>query len=262
MFAFLLYYFITSDLLTRLNPKVSDETVEIAERPEINIKYIYFSIEDLDGKSLYDPSIFTVWSSIQYYKVDDKDPDGLEIYYNDYFEMRLCNELDFGKDLFAERGLRKKFCLSNLTLNLKGYWDENHLKYFYVNLQRCKNSTSNNDSCKSDEEIDEFFRNETYFSVYFLNPFINLGDYLNPIQSVWRTEYKIVDVNITKVMLIHLKKVEFTDDSNFPFISPEFHETYKYDSQENDVQMIPRTETLMSYGFYSSNQITYKKRRF
>ena len=103
--------------------------------------------------------------------------------------------------------MNNKFCFNHGDLKIKGYWDEQEVKYVQVKLMRCMNNSANGNKCKSNEEIDKFFSEPKYFDVYFLNPFIDFNDYDSPIKYVLRTEYQRLDPNAFKGFNLYFKNL-------------------------------------------------------
>jgi hypothetical protein len=134
----------------------------------------------------------------------------------------------------SSKGLNQKYCFEDKNIFLKGFYDEPEMKNIWISLSRCSNTTENNNTCKSDEEIDEFFEKSNYFSTYYPNQVIDLEDHSDAIKDIWRNNYILIDLNTLKNLIIFMKKVDFIDDSNLPFRSEEIHHTKNFEKLEND----------------------------
>ena len=77
--------------------------------------------------------------------------------------------------LFIKDELNNSYCLKDLNLNvtLAGEYKYERMTYIRIRIYPCVNSTENNNSCKSQEEIDNYM-SSGYFSIilkdFGLNP--------------------------------------------------------------------------------------------
>ena len=98
-----------------------------------------------------------------------------------------------------------------------------------IALLLCQNSTGSPIICKSKEEIDKFLK-EKYFGIYYQDNNYDMSDFKNPISSVFKTDYALIDPIIRKKLTINYKFTEITDDKGLLFDQENSINTFKKDS--------------------------------
>ena len=173
-------------------------------------------------------------------------------------ELEDCNTESFGNyfKLFEKHDYRKNICLKkNQELYIKGRHGDHVRGYNTVEIHviKCTNSTSNNYSCKSDKEIDEYLQN-TWLSLIYLSQTLNHYDYSTPVQNSLRSEAFIITSQHVKRYYQFLSKEKYISDNGLIFGQNtnydlfQFHHTH-FDFIEKELQNFYSNRTLIEINF-------------
>ena len=256
----LIYTIMQSDALKRENPKTIGQDLKLDERPLISLSKNNFSfavgVSDSQNNMLYDPSIFSFYLTIN--RLDLITP----AFNSKQFILKLCEKKDFVEDpeKFEKLKLQGSFCLPNEEFDLKGYWNENNIDFMMLNLIICQNSTLNNNSCKSVEEIENFLKSK-YINLFISNPNIDVSNFSDPFSTQLRVFYQEISIRLYKLLEIYLKKTSIITDYGwfFEMLSIETRITiasYVYDvSYFNQLSDMPALYTINLYSSDETNKI-------
>ena len=212
--------FIYQSIITiqRKNFKVYDSTIYGQEMPFIdlnsNILYFAFGLEDPQtmsrfiDDSIYVPKIVFVDKA----KINDE----LVTVYQQNLEFEKCNVINFGENyqhLFLEDELNNSYCLKKFdqNLTLAGGYKYERFSYIRIRIYPCVNSTENNFSCKSQEEIDRFM-SSGYFSIILKDIGLNPSNYSIPVLPTLQDLYTTIDKRIYKNYILNLGVTEIHTD--------------------------------------------------
>ena len=106
--------------------------------------------------------------------------------------------------------------LEDNNIVLEGSVNESNGTYLKVSVFFCDNSTSNN-TCKSQEEMNAFFKDGKALAIFYRDSSIDFDDYDNPLKYSENTEMLIIDPSLTKQYYLNIKKGDFIDDKGFFF---------------------------------------------
>lgn len=234
--------------------QVSISAKDLMTRKEINLNsenFIFaFRLEDYNGDPLLnDDDLFRYFTfEVMYLNFSKKIDDLNE---KRKINFSRCNRQDFNgvDEYFIKNKLDTAFCLSNFSFDLTGYWDEDHVGYFYFNLNFCENSTDNQ-NCETSDKIKEIMA-EPYISLYIENYEYDFQNMTSPIKRSIKNRYNYIESSMAHVRTEFYKKVEFYTDSNFMFTDPEKQEFFKYHEADKDF-MVSNT-TLFQYFLYTSD---------
>ena len=212
--------FIYHSIITiqRKNFKVHDSTIYGQEMPFIdlnsNILYFAFGLEDpltmnrFIDDSIYIPKIVFVDKA----KINDE----LVTVYQQNLEIEKCNVINFGENyqhLFIEDELNNSYCLKKFeqNLTLAGGYKYERFSYIRIRIYPCVNSSENNFSCKSQEEIDHFM-SSGYFSIILKDIGLNPSNYSIPVIPTLQDLYTTIDKRIYKNYILNLGVTEIHTD--------------------------------------------------
>ena len=212
--------FIYHSIITiqRKNFKVHDSTIYGQEMPFIdlnsNILYFAFGLEDpltmnrFIDDSIYIPKIVFVDKA----KINDE----LVTVYQQNLEIEKCNVINFGENyqhLFLEDELNNSYCLKKFdqNLTLAGGYKYERFSYIRIRIYPCVNSSENNFSCKSQEEIDHFM-SSGYFSIILKDIGLNPANYSIPVIPTLQDLYTTIDKRIYKNYILNLGVTEIHTD--------------------------------------------------
>ena len=212
--------FIYHSIITiqRKNFKVHDSTIYGQEMPFIdlnsNILYFAFGLEDpltmnrFIDDSIYIPKIVFVDKA----KINDE----LVTVYQQNLEIEKCKVINFGENyqhLFLEDELNNSYCLKKFeqNLTLAGGYKYERFSYIRIRIYPCVNSSENNFSCKSQEEIDHFM-SSGYFSIILKDIGLNPANYSIPVIPTLQDLYTTIDKRIYKNYILNLGVTEIHTD--------------------------------------------------
>ena len=212
--------FIYHSIITiqRKNFKVHDSTIYGQEIPFIdlnsNILYFAFGLEDpltmnrFIDDSIYIPKIVFVDKA----KINDE----LVTVYQQNLEIEKCNVINFGENyqhLFLEDELNNSYCLKKFeqNLTLAGGYKYERFSYIRIRIYPWVNSSENNFSCKSQEEIDHFM-SSGYFSIILKDIGLNPANYSIPVIPTLQDLYTTIDKRIYKNYILNLGVTEIHTD--------------------------------------------------
>jgi len=256
LFVFLLYSFIISDCVNKTNAQSISQDIFQQQRPQMSFSKqnmtMVFGIADDDNNFYIDEQIF---SMIFYtYKSNSSNTNIEQIVYT----LQPCVSGDFKENPseFEELSLNGSFCVPDQILTLAGYWDEQNIQYFFLDLVLCQNSTNSSIICKSPDEISQFFA-EKYIDIYLTNHNIHTSNYLQSVQRSLKMYYQQLDLNIKKIMNFYIKQAIIDTDDGFYFEN--LHQIETYVQGEIDYDMTLRNNpndnnVIYELSFYSSTE--------
>ena len=256
---FLSAFFFQSDLFAKKSPFSSIQTIATNSRPRIDFQNenmgVAVSLSDDYNVIINDDSIYT-WSMVNYYVNSNGD-----IIEEDRKTLGICNESDFKThgDAFKNIGLKDAICPTTGNFSVEGYWDEKYTRYLDIKLNKCNNSTSLI-ICKSDEEIFKFFQDK-YMNIYFSDNIIDVNNFKNPINQIYKNKFYLMDSKISKKYTFNFKKVEFISDSGLIFGDQTQVESFSFGNVDQDF-MTDNLNWVGSMLLYSSSEIYVIERRY
>ncbi len=143
------------------------------------------------------------------------------------YAWKLCTQDDFIEDPseFYRLNLNGTYCFPNETLKLGGFWDEEKIDYFWLELRTCQNSSSGNVICKSPEEIDNYLKNK-YVDIDITNHNIDSSNFQNPLKRNLKIFYQMLDPKLYKFKELYMKNSLLTTDDGFFFESLKIINSY------------------------------------
>ena len=98
-------------------------------------------------------------------------------------DLETCNITNFGKDfqsVFKNNTLNNLYCFKEINESFIGHFSFDNYSFFFLEFYPCRNSTKNNNKCKTREEID-FYLNSTFLSMAFEDVELSPDNYLYPV---------------------------------------------------------------------------------
>jgi len=230
---FVLIQFSSNDIFTNSNPTVVEQPVIQQTRPLIQFdgELLAFSIQNSQsqGLSSIDQSIFSVEIKSIYATQN-------QIIEKSY---HLCQRNDSGFDnaTYDQLGLGSKnyFCLDNNSFDLEGYFFEEETTYLSINLATCTTSPDNPITCKSQEDIQSYFTNNTLKLSFIVSDLlINANNYDVPLLPKYHVETILIDYSTKKQMTAYLQNVKMTTDYGKLFPTYSYNDGIAFDSKDSD----------------------------
>ena len=215
----ILFLFQIVRAIQRKELKVYESTIYSKEMPLINVDmnqlYFAFGLEYPSTATRYiDESIYT--AKITFFD-QQKIKDKFETIVKRDLEFEKCNVDNFGKDyqnLFVKDELNNSYCLKNFnyTLPLAGSYKYDRITYIRIVINPCVNSTKNNFSCKTQEEIDKQL-NSGYFSIVLKDFGLNPSNYSSPRIPTLQDLYTTIDRRLAKNYILNFGLTHIKTDS-------------------------------------------------
>ena len=204
--------------IQRKNFKVYDSTIYGQEMPFIDLNsntlYFAFGLEDPQTMNRFiDDSIYVAKIVfVDKAKINDE----LVTVYQQNLDFEKCNVINFGENyqhLFLEDELNNSYCLKKFerNLTLAGGYKYERFSYIRIRIYPCVNSTENNFTCKSQEEIDRFM-SSGYFSIILKDIGLNPSNYSIPVLPTLQDLYTTIDKKIYKNYILNLGVTEIHTD--------------------------------------------------
>jgi len=211
------YYFILT--VQRKEIKVYDSTLYAQEMPIINLDKsnfnFAFGLEDPVTLNRYvDETIYYAEVAL----IDKVKIDGQLVNVNvTILPLEKCkSEEDFGqnyKHLFSEGELSNSYCLKNFGYNLTlvGGFKYEQMSYIRIKIFPCKNTTENNNHCKSQEVLKNKMTS-SYFSILLKDIGLNPSNYSFPTIPTLQDLYTTVDRRLYKNYILNFGLTEVLTD--------------------------------------------------
>ena len=206
-------------ILNRGELKVYDTTMYAQEMPSIEIDsnnfYFAFGLEDpktsdrFIDDSIYVPKIMY----IDKVKVNDE----LKTVDQKVLEFEKCKVENFGENfqnLFIKNELNSSYCLKkfNKSLTFAGGYKYERMSYIRIRIYPCVNTTENNNSCRSQEDID-YYMSAGYFSIIFKDFGLNPTNYSFPVLPTLQDLYTTIDKRLIKNYILNFGVTEVHTDT-------------------------------------------------
>lgn len=256
------YFFSQSDFFLKLNPTIIQETIEYPSPPLISYKDRPFSFaikNDLSGERMkMDSSIFSMDISALTILLK---PDGTSQFKKEPKTWHYCNSSDT-PDPNELKMLGENFCLDNSSFELEGFLGALKNSLFQIQIYQCQNSTMNNNSCRSPEEIQAFF-NMKSLSLYYRNTVLQLKNYESPsVETTFSSVYKL-EAKLNRLVVITLQKAEILTQQTVVGSNLKRSEPFLFQKEKSEIGLsITTRDPVISVVFFSSNDVLTANRTY
>ena len=206
------------DAVKRTDIRVYDSTSFSSQTPFINIDSslinFAFGLEDrISSNRFIDPSIY--YPEILYLERIKLPGGEFQTQKRVTLKYERCSKERFGKnykDLLVENELNNSYCLSDFNLTLAGGYKYDIMNYIRIKIIPCVNSTQNNYTCKTKDEID-YYINGGYLSILFMDIGLNPSNFSYPIVHTLQDLYTTVDKKIFRDFILNFQIDEIETDT-------------------------------------------------
>jgi len=218
--SFILFLYEIILVIKRKELKVYDTNIYSQEMPIIDVDidqlYFAFGLEYPNTANRYiDESIYTVdITFLDRRKIKDE----FITVNQQKLEIEKCKVENFGKDyqnLFVKDELNNSYCLKNFnySLTFAGSYKYDRITYIRILVYPCVNSTKNNFSCKTQEQIDSYFKSG-YFSIVLKDFGLNPSNYSSPRVPTLQDLYTTIDKRFSKNYILNFGLTEVHTDTS------------------------------------------------
>ena len=256
---FILFFVLLIRTIQRKEIVVYDSTIFSQEIPIIEVDpsliYFAFGLEDpMTSNRFIDETIY--FAKIVFfdrYKINGE----FQTVDRKELDFEKCNEKNFGenyKHLFKQGELNNSYCLKNYNLTLAGGYKYDRMSYFRIRIYPCRNNTKNNNHCKPQEIIDNYFKSG-YFSILTKDIGLNHSNYSFPVLSTLQDLYTTIDKQIHRDYLLYYGITEIRTDTGLLF---EEIETKRYLDFRKSVESFYFREESEYYGGKASCSVAFR----
>ena len=219
----ILFIYYIAMTLERKNIIVYDSTIFSNELLSININasnfYFAFGIENKDTLNRFiDETIY--YPEIVFIEREKVNGEFITISQK-ILEYEDCKEENFGENyqhLLVKGELNNSYCLKdfNSNLQLTGGFKYEKMSYIRIKIFPCKNTTKNNNHCRSQDEIDSFLSNG-YLSILVKDFGLNPSNFTSPVIPTFRDLFTAIDKHLYRNMVLKYGLTEVNTDEGLIF---------------------------------------------
>ncbi len=261
--ALVIYLFINSDMVLKINPQVIDQITTNDHAPSIELNHHNFEIAagvaDSFGIGFSDPTIFKI--KFIHVHIDlfasDKSNKTKVI---EIFQVNDCSEKSFSEpNTFSELVLANYTCIKNEGFELEGGFEEKFVQSVVVMISYCNNKTDGV-VCKSQTEIENFFTDKGLW-LYYQDDIYDVSNYENPVKKNWRVQ-AIQCAAVPRIIDLYLKKLIFITDNGFLFSNEQIIYGFMKERSEGLSHYVMVDSPLITINLFSSKNIQKTQRQY
>ena len=266
---FVTFYF-GKDLYFRINPKIElNQTLPPSYRRLTLTRdnfLLYYQIQDGKGNTLaIEPNLYF---KIYYFKSIGKNDGGIPIMGNPINIKSVTCDLMLVKNetYFKQKKMAQYNCL-NLTnpdpkvsgFEVGGYWDEDFVDYFSMELSFCKNSTDDfkGINCTDLNNLTNFLyqnRLGTTINLYIQSGYLQIDQLENALQTQYSVYFQELNLNVRKKEIYIFQEMKLIDDKGILLPWYENSTTFSLLKQSLSYEGVVRGNVTEDY----SNSLLYE----
>lgn len=243
--AAILFITMLVELISKSKPTVNTVSLHSSYAPNITINtedlVISFGILDQNYQIFNDDSIVSLKA---YYELTITDGDEV-INYVEPLEEVSCTI--YNEKMYRKYGYEKEFFANNLDkyhcynytksgVNpvLGGNFGTDYYGVISIELRKCVNDTeSGKENCKEENVIKETVKG-MWFEVFFLDHFVDIYNYSNPVQTYSSSIYSFIDSELKKSFWTYFEKSDIFTDNGLIFTLQNTKSTVKFEKSSLD----------------------------
>ena len=268
---FIVSFFLGSEMIYKENPNSISTVLTSVTRPNLtfNISIAYIVEDDL-GNSIDDFSqYFSVTPYFQNMTMVSDSTGATHLkYINTSINSFICTEKDFNpenKDAFYNNDLDSAVCFDD-GQPLGGFFDNNYASYLDIYLTKCVNSTMNNNTCRTQKEIDQWFKDnpKIQFAAYYETVNYNSKNLHHPNNYALKVESILLDFNFCKIKNFFFLETKISTD--YGIIGNSLHnisyQVFDHMTSEFYSHSDPTDKCLANLRLFTSNNSQYYSRTY
>ena len=192
-----------------------------------------FGLQDINYTNYIDESIYILNASI----LDTfRNEDGSSEIKITNLKVTKCSLLNIKiiPEYFKGVGMHNLYCLNEPNFTLKGEFGEANWRYLIFKFSKCQNSTENNFSCKSEEEIKKRL-NRGYFGAFVTDIIVKNTDYKFPLSKFGKNLFTFFSCDYYQDLWVYLKKIQIVTDYGYFFEDKKIEEDIALDKYESTI---------------------------
>ena len=233
IFLYILFYL--TEMINHKKPYLHSSMYYEEQIPEIQLNKnnfsFAFSLENNEYKHYIDESIYKINAFQTSLFLQN---DGSYKSQNENLKIIKCNEINFDLilDYNQKLPLDNLFCIEN-NIILKGEYKDPIWNYITLNFSKCENSTTNNNSCKSEIEINNLL-NEGFIGIYISDNIFLPYNFNHPLKLFIKNLYKPFSLKYFEDIFLYLKIVHIETDIGYFFEDKKSIISTSYDYIQDD----------------------------
>jgi len=248
IYACLSYFFSQSDFFLKLNPTIVSESSQLAQAPALiyQNKTFSFAVKDAAANLVDDPTYF-------YVQIGMVTLAGPNMVYEPK-SYHLCNASDANTiDDFDT--IEDTFCLDNSTFTLTGILGDAVTSFLQINLYQCQNSSLNNNSCQTQDDIDNYFSMKS-LNVNYKNTIFQLKSYEAPTVNAFLSEVYKLEAKLNRLVTINMQKASVITDETVVLTKYSEIDTLIYETEKSEIGLtVSPADPIISVLFFSSKDV-------
>ncbi len=192
-----------------------------------------FGLQDINYTNYIDESIYILNASI----LDTfRNEDGSSEIKITNLKVTKCSLLNIKiiPEYFKGVGMHNLYCLNEPNFTLKGEFGEPNWRYLIFKFSKCQNSTENNFSCQSEEEIKKRL-NRGYFGAFVTDIIVKNTDYKYPLSKFGKNLFTFFSCEYYQDLWVYLKKIQVVTDYGYFFEDKKIEEDIALDKYESTI---------------------------
>ena len=157
-------------------------------------------------------------------------------------------------DLAKANQMDNFICLKNLNTSTEGSFSRDYFENLQIKMLRCKNSTTSNVICKSDNEINDKLQG-SFFEFYYTNRYIEVRDFQDPMKEFFDVYFIALDPYSSRFVDMYLKRVNITSDEGVIFEEKVTKEYVNFDYVREQFDTKAAETQIISFFINSSNNV-------
>jgi hypothetical protein len=251
---------IGNDIFYRKSPFSYQESLIAQFYPAMNMTRQNFPfglvVTDWDGAPVQDDRIFVL--ELTHYEYKTYDNGSYYVANETNIELEPCEFKHFPnitEKQFIKSDLGFYQCLKVDSLELVGYWAENHFKYLEIRLSMCYRTND----CLPIEDIAGYIKSKRLnLNFIYLEPFLENTNFDDPLQHAVSVKYIFAQTLISKAMSFGLDQNYLNTDYGLIINDFQTKDFLKLGvvTPADPVDIDDETRALITFEIYSSNKYT------
>ena len=275
----LIFFAISYDDFSRLNPIISTSEIPDSERKLVNMKnekiWIPFRIVNYENKFVDHREILYIVPFLIEGRLDDKI--GMNLTYHS-LKYKLCNEtamINRPDNYRIDVPLNELFCIDRDDILFGGNWNHEFLNYIEINLYLCFEGIQYNSSDPRCSKLDNYLRNlNSSLLIDFYYPIVQFQptNFESPIKIIYKNYYYRLTSFSYKIEKLYLKENILSDDRNmvktnfknssYWGMSTLYTDDYFLPSQYDPISNNSNTSRIYALNIYMDDGTVYYTRSF
>ncbi len=225
----------SKDVLSRKDLISTYSNTYFSDSQNISTNQFIFAlgIQDPNYTNYIDESIYVLNASLQ---ETIRNENGNPNTKTTSVKIEKCNLLNITiiPEYFNGVGMENLYCLNEPNINLNGEFGGNFWKYLIFRFSKCINSTNNNNSCKSNEIINEKLQGG-YFGVFMSDLYVDNTNFYKPIIKYGKNFFTAFSTKQYQDLWVYLKKIQVITDYGYFFEDKRIIEDIGLDKYESTI---------------------------